>query len=72
MAKYSYMPIDSEASTCDNEVYRGYGYFIDSDERLLRFRNQYNEKFALVSVKVMRLAIIIATIAGIIIGKVVL
>lgn len=68
--KYSYMPTKEYKgkSAVDNEVDRGYGYFINSNERLLEFRNQYGETFVLVSKKRVYWLAFIGTTLGLFIG----
>lgn len=71
MAKYSYMPTDQfrGKSTVDDKADRGYGYFIDSDLRLLEFCNQYDEKFVLLSADNLRWIVIIVTAFGFLAGR---
>lgn len=65
------MPTDQKASTAlRQEVGKGYGYFIDSDERIIEFRNQYGEKFVLTPRKAIWFAMFTVFIAGIVVGKI--
>ena len=69
--KYSYIPTQESygKSVVGEEVNKGYLYWIDSDERILDFRNQYGETFVLAPRKVIWCALIVAFIVGIFIGK---
>lgn len=69
MTKYSYMPVDQGSSSIGDCSNNGYGYFIDSDDRILYFRNQYGERFTLVSRKIIRSSLLIFFICGFLLGK---
>lgn len=69
--KYSYMPTKNYQGlfTVNDEVNKGYDYFIDSDERVLVFRNQYKEIFIFTSRKALIWLLGVSLIIGIMIGK---
>lgn len=63
---YSYMPMKGYEGKSQVDAYcnRPDQYAIDSDERVLAFRNQYGEKFAFVPYATLKIMCISSFVAG--------
>lgn len=69
MTTYSYMPTvecRGQSHVLDRE---SDDYWIDSDRRFLTFRNQYGERFMLVSMKLARASWLAGVALGIVVGR---
>lgn len=70
--KYSYMPTKEYYGKSKAEPYQkdGLGYAVESDERMMLFRNQYGQEFAFIPFNFILWLNSFLFIAGFVIGKV--